>query len=302
MTGQKQVNSYELIKETFLKDESIQRFSGVIGSDREAMAYIGSVLIAIANSDRLQACSRQSLWTSAMRAATLRLSCDPGTGQAWLVPYGKENPVCTLQIGWKGWKDIALRSGLYRYLNVYHVRAGEDPVEDPLTGLYKLGSPKIGADAVGGEYIGWLLSFELMTGYRTQFYMSIPEIHAHAKKFSKSYSDPDSPWGKHTEAMERKTVLSKGLRERGLIDLKDRTLIAAIAAEDEQAEEDTHQEWIESEEAETSASHPAKSVQENVGILYAEGAKKSAQQPEFSNTGDVQIFRGGKGRAASRSE
>ena len=88
-----------------------ERFADALGAERNAAPYITSVLLAVANSDKLQECSYQSIYTSALRAATLRLSCDQSTGQAYLVPYGKN---ATLIVGYKGLYDLAIRTGRYR--------------------------------------------------------------------------------------------------------------------------------------------------------------------------------------------
>lgn len=194
-------------------DTAIERFTEMMG-ERQARAYISSVLIAVANNAALQECTPQSILTSAMRAASLRLSCDPATGQAHLVPFkGK----ATLVVGYKGIKDMALRTGKYRHLNIGPVYEGETINEDRLTGMHSYGD----TDRKSNKVIGWLLYFELVTGYRKTVYMTVEQIHKHAAQFSKSYQRADSPWKTHTEAMEKKTLLRLGLTQWGYFDQND---------------------------------------------------------------------------------
>ena len=77
--------------------QMIERFAEVVGKNN-AGAYISSALLAVANNDALQKCRPDSIAVSALRAATLRLSCYPGIGEAYLVPFSGS---ATLVIGYK---------------------------------------------------------------------------------------------------------------------------------------------------------------------------------------------------------
>lgn len=218
--------NYEIIKGTLKSEQSLQMFAEVFGSPRQAHTYIASALLAIRNNDLLMDCTAGSVATSALRAATLRLSCDPGIGQAYLVPFkGK----ATLVIGYKGLKDLAIRTGKYRYLNVATVREGMIVEEDFLTGQHTIkGGP------ISQKAIGYLLYFELMNGFTKTFYMSVEEIHLHAQKYSKSYSRSDSPWKTNVEQMEKKTVLRLGLSRWGYFDPADMVAINQVDESDDE--------------------------------------------------------------------
>src|SRR5690349_19310155 len=97
------------------------RFAQIMG-ERGASNYIASVLIAVADSYSLQKCSPASIYTNALRAATLRLSVDPGVGQAYLVPFKGH---ATLIVGYKGLHDMAVRTNRYRYINVSPIYEGQ---------------------------------------------------------------------------------------------------------------------------------------------------------------------------------
>lgn len=206
------------VKDYMRQDAVIAEFKEVLG--HEANAYIRSVLIAVANSQQLQECAPASILTSAMRAATLNLSVDPGIGQAYLVPFkGK----CTLIIGYKGIRDMALRTGKYRFLNVATIYEGEEIIEDRLTGMHSISGGK-----TSKAVIGYLLYFELMTGFKKTFYMTVEEIGEHATRYSKSYNQDSSPWKTHRPEMERKTVLRIGLSRWGYFDPHDSMIMSRI--------------------------------------------------------------------------
>lgn len=200
------------------------RFAEVVGS-HNAGAYISSVILAVANSAKLQECSTESIYISAMRAATLRLSVDPSTGQAYLVPFkGK----ATLIVGYKGFYDMAVRTGKYRFINVAEIFEGEEIVFDRISGAASLGGGRSGDKA-----IGWVASFEMRDGFSKTICMSVEEIHAHAKKYSKNYGYDDSVWKTNPTAMERKTVLRILLHRYGYMDPADISTLESIEAEPE---------------------------------------------------------------------
>lgn len=208
---------------SIIKSDSIkQNFIDVLGNEREGNAYISSVLIAVANSNALQKCTPLSIISSALRAATLRLSCDPTSGQAYLVPF-KDG--ATLVIGYKGLIHMALRTGKYRYLNVSPIYSGEEVIEDRLTGMHSLSGTRHGS-----EVVGYLLYFELVSGFKKSVYMSRDEIHAHAKRYSKSYNRDDSAWKTNTVDMEKKTIIRAGLTRWGYFEPHDAAMLASVEA------------------------------------------------------------------------
>lgn len=211
MTDQQNTQTALTLKE-FAKSEVImQNFADILG-ERGAKAYIASVLIAVAQSDTLSACTPTSIITSAMRAATLNLSVDPATGQAYLVPFDRR---CTLIVGYKGLKDLALRTGKYKYLHVSHIYEGENLVENRLTGIHSL---DLTVQRTSKTVVGYLLYFELFSGFVKTVYMTVEEIHAHAARYSKTYGRDKSLWKTDFDKMAKKTVLRLGLLQWGVFE------------------------------------------------------------------------------------
>lgn len=217
-------NELAVIKNYMRSDVVKSGFSEILG-ERGASAYIASVVIAVGNSEHLQKCTPKSIAVSAMRAATLRLSVDPSLGKAYLMPF---KGAATLVVGYKGLIELATRTGKYRYINVGPVYEGETVEEDRISGMHKLGGHK-----QGGKVIGYIAAFEMLNGYAKTFYMTLEEIHAHARKHSKSYDNPSSLWKKNPEAMERKTPLRILLQTWGYLDPTD---AQALQSEEDGAE------------------------------------------------------------------
>jgi len=196
-----------------------ERFSDVLGR-QNAGPYIASVILAVANDPKLQECQPESIYISAMRAATLRLSVDPSTGQAYLVPFGGK---ATLIVGYKGLHDMAVRTGKYRYINAGPIYEGVTVELDSISGFHSLiGNP------TSKVIVGWLGAFQMLAGYSHTMYMTVEEIHDHAKKYSKSYGHKLSGWQTDPQAMERKTVLRLLLRRWGYLDPSDATVLESI--------------------------------------------------------------------------
>lgn len=213
---------FEKTKMIMRSDEVVEKFAEVLGSERSARKYIGSVLLAVGQSDKLQECTPQSIMISGMRAATLKLTVDPALGHAYMIPY-KTN--ATFVVGYKGLIQLALRTGKYRFINVATVYNGQEVEEDQLRGIHSIkGVPATGKDRYA---IGYMLYFELRDGFSKTFYMTSEEIEEHGKKYSKSYDKykkawrDDSAWKTDFENMAKKTVIRLGLSKYGYFDADD---------------------------------------------------------------------------------
>jgi recombination protein RecT len=210
----------------YLHSEDVKlRFADVVG-EHNAGAYISSVLLAVANSKDLQDCTIGSIYISALRAATLRLSVDPSTGQAYLVPFKKS---ATLIVGYKGLYDMAVRTSKYRYINVSPIYEGQTITPHPVSGLVTIEG--IGGKKVSDRVIGWLGAFEMRDGFAHTLYMTVEECQAHGAKYSKTYQSDGSLWKKESAKMEKKTVLRMLLRHWGYLDPVD--MMNLTAADEE---------------------------------------------------------------------
>lgn len=187
----------------------------------ERAPQFATSIVSIVNSNRsLANVDQMSVIQSAMVAATLDLPIDQNLGYVWLVPYkGKAQA----QIGYKGYIQLAQRSGQYRAMNAVTVHEGELTSWNPLTEEIGYDPTKRTSDNVIG-YIGY---FKLLNGFEKTVYWSREQIEAHRQRFSKAGGN--SPWKSDFDAMAKKTVLKDLLTKWGPMS----TQMAVAASKDE---------------------------------------------------------------------
>lgn len=187
----------------------------------ERAPQFATSIVSIVNSNRsLANVDQMSVIQSAMVAATLDLPIDQNLGYVWLVPYkGKAQA----QIGYKGYIQLAQRSGQYRAMNAVAVHEGELISWNPLTEEVAFDPMKKVSDTVIG-YIGY---FKLLNGFEKTVYWTKEQIEAHRQRFSKAGGN--SPWKSDFDAMAKKTVLKDLLTKWGPMS----TQMAVAASKDE---------------------------------------------------------------------
>lgn len=184
----------------------MRRFEEVLG--KRANQFTASILSLYNSEKMLQKAEPMSVISSAMIAATLDLPIDKNLGYAWVVPYAGK---AQFQLGYKGYIQLALRTGQYRNINVIEVYEGELVKWNRLTEEIELDFESKESDKVIG-YTGY---FELLNGFRKTVYWSKPEIEKHKQRFSKS----DFGWSKDWDAMAKKTVIRNMLNKWGILSI-----------------------------------------------------------------------------------
>lgn len=196
----------QLSVKNYFDDESIKtKFKELLG-DR-SIVFVTSVLQAVEGNYNLKKCEPESIYNAAAMAAVLDLPINQNLGLAWIIPYGKK---AQFQIGYKGFIQLAIRSGQYETIGASPIYKGQLTQNDPLKGfVFDFDVPPEGSP------IGFAASFTLKNGFEKTFYMTTAQIQAHAKKYSKSYTRTDSPWRTDTVEMSNKTVLKLLLSKYG---------------------------------------------------------------------------------------
>jgi len=206
--GQTQVQASSLTLKDLLGTPTMKKKFEELMSER-APQYITSIINLYNSEATLQKCEPMSVVSSAMVAATLELPVDKNLGYAWIVPYGNK---AQFQLGYKGYIQLALRSGQYRFINVTALHEGELKKWNPLTEEIDIDFESRQSDAV----IGYAAYFELLNGFRKTIYWSKEQVEKHRKKFSKS----DFGWKKDWDAMATKTVLKALLSKWGILSVE----------------------------------------------------------------------------------
>ncbi|PRR77662.1 recombination and repair protein RecT [Clostridium liquoris] len=184
-----------------------KRFEEVL--KQRAPQYMSSIVNLVNGDANLKKCDQMSVIASCMVAATLDLPVDKNLGYAWVVPYGNK---AQFQLGYKGYVQLALRTGQYKSINVIEIHEGELIEWNPLTEELRIDFEKKKSDAIIG-YAGY---FELINGFRKSTYWTKEQITKHKNKFSKS----DFGWKKDFDAMAKKTVLRNMLSKWGILSIE----------------------------------------------------------------------------------
>lgn len=167
-------------------------------------------LSALSSNPDLQQCTPQSFLGAMMTAAQLGVEPNTPLGQAYLLPYRNKGTLeCQFQIGYRGLMDLAYRSGEISVIQAHTVYENDEF-------SYEFGlDPKLNhkpAIKDRGEPIAFYAMFKTKDGGYGFEVMSVEDVRAHAKKFSKSYNSPYSPWSTNFEEMAKKTVLKRVIK------------------------------------------------------------------------------------------
>ena len=189
-----------------------KRFVEVL--DKNAAGFIQSLLTLYNNNELLKNCEPKSILAAAGLAATLHLSISPSLGHAYIVPFkGK----ATLQLGWKGFVQLAHRTGKYTAVHSGIVREGEIRGIDCITGEL------IRGEKISEKVVGYAAFFRLSNGFEKSLFMTVEEIQEHAQKYSQSYgydlrnNKKSSVWSTNFDAMAKKPVLKLLLNHWGVL-------------------------------------------------------------------------------------
>ncbi|MED3887965.1 recombinase RecT [Priestia aryabhattai] len=202
--------------------------------DKKAPQFMASILNLYNGDLGLQAAEPMSIVSSAMVAASLDLPVDKNLGYAWIVPFydGKKgHKAAQFQLGYKGYIQLALRTGQYKSINVISVREGElvkwnrltEEIEFDLNG------------ATSETIIGYCGYFKLINGFEKTVYWTKEELEAHRVKFNKAKDKKslNNVWKSDYDAMAMKTVLRNLLSKWGILSIE---MQKALTEDEEQPE------------------------------------------------------------------
>lgn len=168
----------------------IANIDQALGKDNR-QRFITGVISAVNTNPALQECTNTSILSGALLGESLKLSPSPQLGHYYLVPYDdkKKGKVATFQLGYKGYIQLAIRSGQYKKINVLAIKKGELQFFDPLNEDIQVQLMIDDWDArEQAETIGYYAMFELTNGFRKALYWSKKQMMAHADKYSPAFS------------------------------------------------------------------------------------------------------------------
>lgn len=232
----KQPGPLERVKNMLAMENIKTRFVRVLGNKSEQ--FIASIINVVSASPQLKKCDPNSIIAAAFIAATYDLPIDSNLGFAAIVPYNnsKWNPQthqydkhmeAQFQIMYKGFIQLAIRSGYYKRMNYAVVYEDELKSYNPITGEIEFvddfSKCTLREKGVEETISGYYARFELTTGYVQELFMTRKAVDNHAKKYSQSYRNDlkegkkSSKWSTDFEAMALKTVIKRLLSKWGIL-------------------------------------------------------------------------------------
>lgn len=211
-----------------------RRFDDLLG--RRAPQFVSSIVSMVNADEKLQEAFRNAPLTviqSALKAATYDLPIDTTLGYAYIVPFRNKGTMeATFILGYKGMLQLALRTGVYKTINVVDVREGELKRYDRLTEEVEIDFVEDEDEREALPIVGWAGYFRLVNGTEKTIYMTRKQIEAHERKHRKGQY-MGKGWRDDFEAMARKTVLRRLLGTWGIMSIDyQRADAATVAAAD----------------------------------------------------------------------
>ena len=195
-----------------------------LGDKDRATRFIASISSAVATNQALQECDAGTILSGALLGESLNLSPSPQLGQYYLVPFNdskKGYKVAQFQLGYKGYIQLAIRSGQYKKLNVLAIKKGELIKYDPLNEEIEVNLIEDEEERENAETIGYYAMFEYTNGFRKSLYWSKSKMEKHALKYSKGYSAHKGYtfWEKDFDGMAYKTMLRQLISKWGIMSI-----------------------------------------------------------------------------------
>ena len=207
----------------------------------KAQRFVAAITSAVATNPLLQECDPATILSAALLGESLNLSPSPQLGQYYLVPFNNSKKGCKdaqFQLGYKGYVQLALRSGQYKRLNVLAVKDGELKHWNPLTEEIDLVLMDDEAAREAAPTIGYVASFEYLNGFTKTIYWSREKMEAHALRYSKGYAAKKGYtfWENNFDAMAFKTMLRQLISKWGVMSIDLQKAFEADNAADNEAD------------------------------------------------------------------
>lgn len=220
-----------------------------LGDPERARRFVASISSAVAINNDLQECTANTILSGALLGEALNLSPSPQLGHYYLVPFKKKvfnhetktyevvETNATFILGYKGYIQLAVRSGQYRDLDVIEIKKGEFKGRNSLTGKLEFSFMQNEVERKDKETIGYLAYFELLNGFQKKLFMTKEEMVDYADKYSPAFNKKSfellmagkipekdmykysSFWYKDFDEMAKKTMLRRLISKWGIMSI-----------------------------------------------------------------------------------
>lgn len=208
----------------YLTQDAVKDQINKVVGGKNGQRFMSAIISAVNTNPALQECTNPSILSGALLGESLNLSPSPQLGHYYLVPFNDKNKgkVAQFQLGYKGYIQLAIRSGQYKKLNVLAIKEGELEYFDPLNEDIKINLMVDKWDErEEAETIGYYAMFELTNGFRKAIYWSKKQMEAHAMKYSQGYRAKKGYtfWEKNFDGMAYKTMLRQLISKWGIMSI-----------------------------------------------------------------------------------
>lgn len=243
MSENTQITPLKAFNQVLMNPKTKNYLSEMLG--RKSDQYVNNIAALVGNDKKLQECEPMSVIMAGIKATALDLPLDNNLGFAYVIPFKDRKNNTTLaqfQLSYKGFIQLAMRSGAFKTINTTDVKEGEIISTDFLSGenVYKRLPEE---QRLKTKTIGYVAYFKLLSGFEKSLYMSVEEIKAHAKQYSQTYKQGFGIWVDNFEQMALKTPLKRLLSKYAPMSVEmknaimaDQTIRRDIDAEDEFAD------------------------------------------------------------------
>ena len=199
--------------------------NNTLGDENRAKRFIASISSAVATNSQLQECDAGTILSGALLGEALELSPSPVLGMYYLVPYkntAKGITEAQFQLGYKGYIQLAIRSGQYKKLNVLAIKEGELIKYDALNEEIEVELIQDELKREKAKTIGYYAMFEYVNGFRKSIYWSKEKMEQHALTYSKGYKAKKGYtfWEKDFDSMAFKTMLRQLISKWGVMSIE----------------------------------------------------------------------------------
>ena len=274
----------------FIANPRTQDYLSTVLAEKKA-SFVNNLTALVSNNAALQVCKPDTLMFASLKATALDLPLDQNLGFAYVLPYKDNKKGITLaqfQMGYKGFVQLALRTGQFKTLNATDVREGELVGEDFVTGDLTF---KKAENRESLPVIGYVAYMRLLNGFEKYLYMTVAEMKAHALRYSQTYKNKFGNWVENFDAMAKKTVIKLLLSKYAPLSVEMRDAIKADQSVlndkgDASYVDNTPDDQPQPVSSET-AKEKAKKVKEKVEALKARQAAPEVQEPEEQEQPDA---------------
>lgn len=233
---------------TFMTSDAVKNKINQMIAGKDGGKFITSLISLVSNNPELAQCEHSTILASALLGESLKLSPSPQLGQFYLVPFKdnkNERIVAQFQLGYKGYIQLAIRSGYYKKLNVLAIKEGELINYNPLDESIEVKLIEDEEKRENANTIGYFAMFEYQNGFTKTLYWSKEKMQAHARKYSQAYRKDLSKgtkysfWSKDFDGMGFKTMLRQLISKWGIMSVDFQTALTndmAVIRDNEQPE------------------------------------------------------------------